>query len=522
MVILLALAVSAAVLAFAGVTPDLAAPTYALVALLALMWAGKLFAAKVVSWKHSPLHIPIVVFVAYAVARYFYSPLEYEARLELIGIVCCAAVYFIAASNFYRARERAWFLWALLLLALVESILGIWQFATHANYIIPGWERPQEYANRAGGTFICPNHLATFLEIVLTLLIGRLVFFRSSTLSVQQLALRKLAFGYGALILVAALITTLSRAGWAAAAVALGSVVFWGGWNFRALWPRLATVLVAIAVVATLCFGIPSVRHRIYLTMATPDKPAAELSLHDESLGGRTMLWESTLQIIRDHPAFGTGGESWEWMHPQYRNPGIQTHPIYAHSDILQFTSDYGVAGGILLAAVFCCFFWQVLTLAREGNSGDHRSFAIGAALATTAILIHSWFDFSMHIFANALLLSAIFGFTAAAEDNRQIFRRVELGRFTRYALGTAIIALCVGAVWFVTPTVLGSRYTRLGDGAKQEVEWDQAQEYYRRAIAVDPKCWQHYRNLADTCRLKLNGATGAESRSASVWLKRP
>src|SRR5437870_6738622 len=195
MVILLALCISTAVLAFAGVTPDLAAPSYALVVLLALMWAGKLFTAKAVSWKHSPLHIPILVFVSYALARYFFSPLEYEARLELIGIICCALVYFITASNFYRARDRAWFLWALLLLALVESILGIWQFATHSTNIIPGLERPQDYANRAGGTFICPNHLATFLEIVLTVLIGRLVFFRSSTLSVQQLALRKLAFG---------------------------------------------------------------------------------------------------------------------------------------------------------------------------------------------------------------------------------------------------------------------------------------------------------------------------------------
>src|SRR2546426_1763651 len=122
MVIVMALCISAAVLAFAGVTPDLAAPSYALVVLLALMWVCKLFAAKVVSWKHSPLHIPILGFVAYAAARYFFSPLEYEARVELIGIVCCALVYFIAASNFYRARERAWFIWALLFLALAESV----------------------------------------------------------------------------------------------------------------------------------------------------------------------------------------------------------------------------------------------------------------------------------------------------------------------------------------------------------------------------------------------------------------
>src|SRR5438874_13787807 len=107
MLVITVLCVSVAILAFAGVTPDLAAPAYGLLLLLALMWAGKLFAAKVVSWKHSPIHIPIAAFVIYAVARYFFSPLEYEARLELIGISACALVYLIASCNFYRARERS-------------------------------------------------------------------------------------------------------------------------------------------------------------------------------------------------------------------------------------------------------------------------------------------------------------------------------------------------------------------------------------------------------------------------------
>ena len=124
MIIVLALCIGAAVAAFAGVTPDLAAPSYALAVLLALMWVGKLFTAKAVSWKHSPLHIPILGFVAYAVARYFFSPLEYEARLEFVGIGCCALVYFIAASNFYRARDRAWFIWALLLGAIPVVVLS--------------------------------------------------------------------------------------------------------------------------------------------------------------------------------------------------------------------------------------------------------------------------------------------------------------------------------------------------------------------------------------------------------------
>src|SRR4051794_20890248 len=106
MVITMALCVYAAVLNFAAVTPDLAAPTYGLIVLLALMWAVKLFGAKTVSWKHSPLHIPVAAFFLYVLARYFFSPTEHESRLDLIDIGFCALVYFIAASNFYRPRDR--------------------------------------------------------------------------------------------------------------------------------------------------------------------------------------------------------------------------------------------------------------------------------------------------------------------------------------------------------------------------------------------------------------------------------
>src|ERR1041385_1565833 len=149
MVVLLSLALYAATLLFAGVTPDLAAPAYGLIIFLLLLWAGKLFFAETVSWKSSPLHLAVLGFVIFAFFRYLYSPLEYESRRDLIEISFAALVYFIAASNLYRSRERSLFIWALLGLAVFESISGIWQFATKSPTIL-GFDRPIEYSTRAG------------------------------------------------------------------------------------------------------------------------------------------------------------------------------------------------------------------------------------------------------------------------------------------------------------------------------------------------------------------------------------
>src|SRR5258706_5750208 len=121
MVITMALCVYAAVIDFAAVTPDLAWPAYGLALLLGLLWVGKLFGAKAVSWRFSVLHIPIAAFFVYALARYFFSSLEHEARLDLINIGFCTLIYFVAAANFYRSPDREWFIWALLALSVGEA-----------------------------------------------------------------------------------------------------------------------------------------------------------------------------------------------------------------------------------------------------------------------------------------------------------------------------------------------------------------------------------------------------------------
>ncbi len=499
MVITMGLCICAAVVLFGAVTPDFAAPAYALGLVLALMWAAKLFFADVVSWKYSPIHLPVLAFVAYSIVRYFFSPIEYESRLEVINTCFCALVYFIAAANFYRPRDRAWFLWAVLLLALCEAVLAMWQFTSHSRMLF-GYERADQYLNRGGGTYICPNNLAGFLEIILGLLLGRLVFYRTSTLSVQQLALRKIVFGYGALIVLAGLIITLSRGGWIAASVAIFSLVFWGSWELRRLWIRISVTLVALATLAAFSFGMGPVNDYIKVTFSGRDKDQAS-TVKDPTLGGRVLMWKATTDVIREHLFFGTGPMTWQWFHTRHLHPTMQARAEHAHSDYLQYTSDYGIVGAVLIGWIIISFFRQARILAREESSADQRSFAVGAGIATTAILVHSFFDFNMHIFATALLLATIFGFTAAADDPKRRYKRAELGKIPRFALGTALVALCALGVWIVGPTSLAARYTFLGNGAKAILDWDEAERCYERAIKLDPKSWEPYGKLGDLYR---------------------
>jgi O-antigen ligase len=486
MVITMALCLSAAVIWFGAVTIDVAAPAYALAAVLALLWAGKLLFSRAVSWKASPLHWPVLAFVVYATVRYFTSPIEYEGRIELLQIWLLAFVYFLCAFNFYRSRDRTIIFAVLLALGLGEALYGMWQFGTKSDQILH-WVRHIGYRGRASGTYFCPNHLAGFLEMVIALAIGRTAIQRFSRSKVQKSALQKIFVIYITLFLIAALLMTLSRSSWMAVALALATLFFWGEWDWRLLWPRLAVAAAAICLIGIAAFTIKPVRFYIQDTLAGEQKKDGS-ALRDPTFGGRTLMWSATVAIIRDQPLVGTGPGTWQWFHPKYRPAEYQAHSEHAHNDILQLASDYGLIGFGIVAWAFVAFFRHASLIARRNASSEQRSFAVGSALAVTAILFHSWLDFNMHILANPLVMVALMGMTVAMDDEDERYRRLELNRFAKYALGLALFLAAAAAVWFVRPAALAVHYSSEADDLTNILEWDRALVLYQRAIALDPK----------------------------------
>src|SRR5713101_1886480 len=279
----------AATVAYGAVSPELAAPAYGMAILLALLWAAKLFFARVVSWKRSPMHWPVLGFAVYAIIRYFTAPLEYEARLELFQVGLCTLVYFLTACNFYRQRDRTLLLAVLMALALGEAVYGLWQFATRSEYVL-FWHRPTQYQHRAGGTFVCPNHLAGFLEITLAMLLARLVIHKVSKGTVQTSALQKVLIAYIGLMTLAGIIFTLSRAGWLATLVGLLVFLLWGDWRLRVMWPRILAVVAGLGVLAIVAFNVAPVRDYITYSLSF-DQADAPTGVRDVSLGGRTVIW---------------------------------------------------------------------------------------------------------------------------------------------------------------------------------------------------------------------------------------
>jgi len=125
----------------------------------------------------------------------------------------------------------------------------------------------------------------------------------------------------------------------------------------------------------------------------------------------RIQRWPSVLEMAGDFPLLGTGMGTFRWAYFPYDKEANQwvTH---AHNDVLETATDAGLVGFILIMGAFFAFSAAVLFRWRERRRVSVRLLAAGGVAAITAAFFHSFFDFSLRIPSNALVLVIIMTLT--------------------------------------------------------------------------------------------------------------
>jgi O-antigen ligase len=143
---------------------------------------------------------------------------------------------------------------------------------------------------------------------------------------------------------------------------------------------------------------------------------------------GRAHFWNVTLDIIKHHPVIGTGLGAFDVVYTRYDTRNGTFRLEQAHNDYLQVLSDAGIIG----AALGCFFIFVLFRLAlKRAQSGDvfRRGVAMGALSGCFAVLVHSFFDFTLHTTSNALLFLFV---AALATLNGRVERADSRGRRRR------------------------------------------------------------------------------------------
>ncbi|RKX37264.1 MAG: hypothetical protein DRP64_17470, partial [Verrucomicrobia bacterium] len=127
----------------------------------------------------------------------------------------------------------------------------------------------------------------------------------------------------------------------------------------------------------------------------------------------RPQTWMDTITMIKDAPLYGHGAGNYRYTFPEYRKrfKGQRTVTGHPHNEYLELVADHGLVGfGLFALAWIYGLVWLLVgSLRAEKTRHAYMGFAfLGAAAGT---MVHSFFDFQMHEYPNAL----VFAFLAAA-----------------------------------------------------------------------------------------------------------
>jgi O-antigen ligase len=140
----------------------------------------------------------------------------------------------------------------------------------------------------------------------------------------------------------------------------------------------------------------------------------AESAATQNISSNRTHIWSVTVEMIRSNMPFGVGLGAYPQAYTSFDTLSGSDRVEQAHNDYLQVPADAGIMG-LIIGALF--LFWFV----REGIRNTHesntfrRGVAVGAFAGCCAILVHSIFDFVLHITAVSVMFLTLMSMLVAS-----------------------------------------------------------------------------------------------------------
>jgi putative inorganic carbon (HCO3(-)) transporter len=282
------------------------------------------------------------------------------------------------------SSKLEWLLMTVLIASVFQALFGLFHFLSESESVLGLWNK-QYYLNDATGTFINRNHFAGMLAMCWPMVVSAIIAKRPILFGKLKASSRAAIALLYSVIILAALLTSHSRMGTAAAFLGLvtWSVIFFKHRSnergkFSQLLPFTGLVLLLLFAV---WFGVEDIALR-YATLENGDS--------------RLDVWRAMFDLSWFAWLVGIGPGSFEDVFHLVQPSGQTVRFVYAHNDYLEFVLEFGLIFALVIASAFIYLVYKALP------RGDYAQRA-GALGALAAIALHSTVDFNLQIPGSAL-----------------------------------------------------------------------------------------------------------------------
>ena len=324
--------------------------------------------------------------------------MDVEATRGAAAMIFFMFVAFLMAANLFDTHERLRTLANFLIIfGLLLAVFALVQHFTWEGKMF--WVRPTPSAAEGlGGPFVNRNHFAGYMEMLIPIPLALAL-----SRAVQGEA--RLFYGFAALVMSLAAVSTLSRGGMISLSAGLlflaaVSVLRRGRASHGERGSLLIVhpVFLIIGMLLAIGAGVIWIGADFDILRRITDDPMTTNLATD-----RRGVWGDTLTMFRAHPILGIGLGAFETVYPIYGRADGSFIIQFAHNDYLQLLSDGGIIGGAL-ALVFIIVVFRSFAVGLKSRDSLVSAFALGAGSGIFAMLVHSLFDFNLQIPSNALL----------------------------------------------------------------------------------------------------------------------
>jgi O-antigen ligase len=391
------------------------------------------------------------------------------------------------------------------------AVYALFQFITGSNKV---WTFVSPYKHRGTGTFISPNNLAGFLEMILPISLAWLLVSRAK-------AVTKIFVAYAAVMIIGGIAVSLSRGGWVAVGVSL--VALFGVLLFHRSY-RLPAALLLLLMIGAGAYFLP----QAHFLKARVHETTANDRLNDSA---RFDLWEPAARLWQENIWWGIGPNHYDCRFRAYRPQSEQQQPDRVHNDYLNTLTDWGIVGVVLVASSFVLLYVGVARTWRyvRGSSsdlggGNSNKFALvlGCSLAILAILVHSVVDFNMHIPSNAILAVTLMAMLSSALRFSTEKYWLNIRWPLKIALSIFILAGVCSLGW--QEMRAAREYSWLSKANQEAPGSNERIAALEKAFAVEPMNFETAYALGEDFRLQSWEGTDdyeQQAKDAMQWLER-
>jgi tetratricopeptide (TPR) repeat protein len=437
-------------------------------------------------------------------------------RYDLQRLIAILAMFTVIRNNLRDPATFFRFGWLLAGNGVMLALVGIGQIASSPQNVVY-WTIPTGGA--VFGPFVNRNHAAYYLNLCIGLAVGLLLgtrYFLASDRSNWRGVFRDprvLWLVCGIAIMLVGLLSTLSRGG--AIGLFVGSIGCLGllFYRFGRSSPWAGTALIA-AFVASLIFwqGAERIGSRWESLRTNQASPQA-----------RVDIWRRTLPLVVQYPILGSGMGTFPLLEPMCTQPAdqIDAPAGFARNDFLQLCIEGGILQLLAALAILGIVFRRTLqTFYWRGNTGLGR-LALGALIGFSAIVVHSFVDYGLHIPAVAVLATVVAAMLMNLSETPESAFDEPTSAATRswqppgLFLVQALGLLCVS--WFLIRSAWNDQQAERFRLASLQAPLDRKIDYLKSAIAHDPGRVGLYADLADCYFTRYWNTVGVKSLTAAV-----